>query len=292
MINRLAIIGVGLIGGSLARALRRANACAHITGCGRHDEHLQRALELGVIDEYTTDIAQAIKGADIVILSVPLRAMPAIFRTIDAHLDAHTIVTDVGSAKANVEQAARENLTNSIQQFVPGHPIAGTEQSGVEASFADLFTDRRVILTPLQENSEADVERIKQMWEAAGAQVQMMAVDHHDEVLAATSHLPHILAFGLVDTLSNMSDRDEIFQYAAGGFRDFSRIASSDPVMWRDICIENRTAIIQIMDSFLQDLEVLKQAISSADLDTVEVIFRRAKQARDRYAEQSDASST
>jgi prephenate dehydrogenase len=291
MINRLCIIGVGLIGGSLARALRRANACTHITGCGRSDEHLQRALELGVIDEYTTDIARAVKGADIVVLSVPLRAMPAIFRTIDAHIDPHAIITDVGSAKSTVEKAARENLLNSIHQFVPGHPIAGTEQSGVEASFAELYHDRRVILTPLQENSQETIERIKQMWQATGALVQLMPVDHHDEVLAATSHLPHILAFGLVDTLSKMSDRDEIFQYAAGGFRDFSRIASSDPLMWRDICIENSEAIIQIMDNFLQDLEVLKQAIAASDLDTVETIFRRAKQARDRYAEQSAAPS-
>ena len=289
MINRLCIIGVGLIGGSLARALRRTNACKHITGCGRSDKHLQRALELGVIDEYTTDIAHAVKDADIVVLSVPLRAMPAIFRTIDAHIGPHTIITDVGSAKSNVEKAARENLRNSIQQFVPGHPIAGTEQSGVEASLAELYNDRRVILTPLQENSQQSIERIKQMWQATGALVQLMPVDHHDEVLAATSHLPHILAFGLVDTLSKMSDRDEIFQYAAGGFRDFSRIASSDPLMWRDICIENSEAIIQIMDNFLKDLEVLKQAIATGDLDTVETIFRRAKQARDRYAEQSVA---
>jgi prephenate dehydrogenase len=291
MINRLCIIGVGLIGGSLARALRRANACKHITGCGRSDEHLQRALELGVIDEYTTDIAHAVKGADMVVLSVPLRAMPAIFRIIDAHIDPHAIITDVGSAKSTVEQAARENLLNNIQQYVPGHPIAGTEQSGVEASFAELYNDRRVILTPLQENSQETIERVKQMWEATGALVQLMPVDHHDEILAATSHLPHILAFGLVDTLSKMSDRDEIFQYAAGGFRDFSRIASSDPLMWRDICIENSEAIIQIMDSFLKDLEVLKQAIAAADLDTVEMIFTRAKQARDRYAERSAAPS-
>ena len=291
MIKRLCIIGVGLIGGSLARALRRANACTHIVGCSRSNAHLQRAVELGVIDEYSTNIAEAVQGADMIVLSVPLRAMPAIFREIDAHIDAHALITDVGSAKSNVVRAARENMGNSIQQFVPGHPIAGTEQSGVEASFAELFIDRRIILTPLPENSEDAVQRVSSMWQATGAMVQLMPVDHHDEVLAATSHLPHILAFGLVDTLSKMSDRDEIFQYAAGGFRDFSRIASSDPLMWRDICIENSEAIIQIMDSFMQDLELLKQAIATADLDTVETIFRRAKQARDRYAEQASASS-
>ncbi len=291
MINRLCIIGVGLIGGSLARALRGAQACAHITGCGRSEENLQRACELGVIDDYSTDIAEAVKGADMIVLSVPLRAMPAIFRIIDVHIDAQAIITDVGSAKSTVVQAARDNLHNNIARFVPGHPIAGTEQSGVEASFAELFNERRVILTPLPENKTEAVERVKKMWEAAGALVQLMPVDHHDEVLAATSHLPHILAFGLVDTLSKMSDRDEIFQYAAGGFRDFSRIASSDPLMWRDICIENSAAIIQIMDNFLQDLEALKQAIATADLDTVEAIFRRAKEARDRYTEQLAPSS-
>jgi len=287
LINRLCIIGVGLIGGSLTRALRLKHACKSVIGCSRNVEHLQRAVELGVIDEYSTDVAQAVQGADMIVVSVPLRAMPDIFSKIDAHVSPDAVITDVGSAKANVELAARKNLLKSIQQFVPGHPIAGTEQNGVDASFAELFQGRRVILTPLQENTQASVDRVKAMWETAGAIVQNMSVHHHDEVLAATSHLPHILAFGLVDTLASMSDRDEIFQYAAGGFRDFSRIASSDPIMWRDICIENNQAIIQILDRYQQDLEVIKQAIAAADPDTLETIFRRAKQARDRYAEQS-----
>ncbi len=287
MIKRLCIIGVGLIGGSLTRALRLKHACESVIGCSRNEKHLQRAQELGVIDEYTTDVTQAVKGADMIVISVPLRAMPDIFSNIDAHIEHDAVITDVGSAKANVELAARKNLLKSIKQFVPGHPIAGTEQNGVDASFAELFQGRRVILTPLQENTQASVDRVKSMWESAGAIVQNMSVSHHDEVLAATSHLPHILAFGLVDTLANMSDRDEIFQYAAGGFRDFSRIASSDPIMWRDICIENKQAILQILDRYQQDLEVIKQAITAADLDTLETIFTRAKQARDRYAEQS-----
>lgn len=287
MIERLCIIGVGLIGGSLSRALRLKQACKQVVGYSRNEEHLQRALQLGVIDEYTTDITRAVKGADMIVLSVPIRAMPDIFRRIDGCVDANAVITDVGSAKASVELAARNNLKKNIARFVPGHPIAGTEKSGVEASFAELFQDRRVILTPLKENSASNRERVRQMWETTGAIVQDMTVSHHDEVLAATSHLPHVLAFGLVDTLSNMSDRDEIFQYAAGGFRDFSRIASSDPAMWRDICIENSHAVLSIMERYLQDINILKDAIANGDADTLEKIFTRAKIARDAYADQN-----
>jgi len=291
MIKRLCIIGVGLIGGSLARALRDKQACEHVIGCSRDAGHLQRAKDLGVIDEFTTDIAKAVRGADMIVLSVPLRAMPAVFSQIDQHVDKNAIITDVGSAKSSVELAARKGLKQAICQFVPGHPIAGTEKSGVEASFAELFIDRKIILTPLEENSDEAVSKVTEMWQAAGANVQNMSVAHHDEVLAATSHLPHVLAFGLVDTLSNMSDRDEIFQYAAGGFRDFTRIASSDPVMWRDICVENSAAIIKIMDCYIKDLEHLKQSIAAADLQTIEDLFTRAKAARDRYTRLSSSTS-
>ena len=285
MINRLCIIGVGLIGGSLARALRENNACKTVIGCSRSEAHLQRAVELGVIDEYTTDVIEAVKGADMIILSVPLRAMQSLFEKIDDVVDGGAVITDVGSAKSSVELAARKGLKQSLSQFVPGHPIAGTEKSGVDASFADLFKDRKIILTPLEENSQADIQRVTSMWERTGANVQCMSVSHHDEVLAATSHLPHVLAFGLVDTLSQMSDSDEIFQYAAGGFRDFTRIASSDPVMWRDICVENSDAIIKIMDMYIKDLEALKQLIADADLDSIETLFTRAKTIRDGYTE-------
>ena len=287
MIERLCIIGVGLIGGSLSRALREQQACKSVIGCSRDKAHLQRAQQLGVIDEYTTDVREAVKGADMIVISVPIRAMSAIFSQIDNCIAVNAVITDVGSAKASVVLAARENLIKNIARFVPGHPIAGTEQSGVEASFAELFKDRRVILTPLKENSDSDLERVRLMWEATGALVQDMEVTHHDEVLAATSHLPHILAYGLVDTLSNMSDRDEIFQYAAGGFRDFSRIASSDPSMWRDICIENGSAILGVMDRYLQDLDILKLAIANKDADALEKIFTRAKIVRDGYVDQS-----
>jgi len=283
MISRLCIIGVGLIGGSLARALRANNACDSIVGCSRNEAHLQRAQELGVIDDYSTDIATAVKGADMIVVCVPLRSMQAIFEKIDATVSDDAIITDVGSAKTSVEQAARTGLKTHIAQFVPGHPIAGTEKSGVEASFAELFQGSRVILTPMPENTQGQVLRVSQMWEAAGAHVKEMGLEHHDEVLAATSHLPHILAFSLVETLASMSDRDEIFEYAAGGFRDFSRIASSDPVMWRDICIENQDAILKLMSRYMADLKQLQEAIQNQDQEKIETSFRRAKEARDRY---------
>ena len=292
MIKRLCIIGVGLIGGSLVRALRQQHACEHVIGCSRREEHLQRAVELGVIDEYTTDIEQAASGADMIVVSVPLRAMPAVFASIDKVVSADAVITDVGSSKASVVEAARAGLQKNIARFVPGHPIAGTEKSGVDASFPELFNDRKVILTPLQENAADSIKRVRLMWEQAGATVLEMAIDHHDEVLAATSHLPHVLAFSLVDSLSKMSDRDEIFQYAAGGFRDFTRIASSDPVMWRDICIENSDAILSMMDRYIADLDVLRKAIADGDLDTVEATFRRSKQARDRYTQQSESKDS
>lgn len=283
MINRLCIIGVGLIGGSLSRALRQAGVVKTVIGCSRNQQHLQRALELGVIDEYTTTVSEAVRGADMIVISVPLGAMADIFAQIDSNIDADAVITDVGSAKASVVDAVNAHLLKSKHQFVPGHPIAGTEQNGVDASFAELFQGRIVILTPLEENSTAAIERVKSMWQSTGAEVQNMSLEHHDEVLAATSHLPHVLAFGLVDTLANLSDSDEIFQYAAGGFRDFSRIASSDPVMWRDICIENKDAILEIMDQYLADMELLREAMVDGNAAKLERVFRRAKQARDNY---------
>lgn len=286
MINRLCIIGVGLIGGSLSRALRQAGQVKTVIGCSRRQQHLQRALELGVIDEYTTSVSEAVRGADMIVICVPLGAMADIFSEIDENIETEAVITDVGSAKGSVVAAANARLVKSKHQFVPGHPIAGTEKNGVDASFAELFQGRRVILTPLEDNSPDAVERVTSMWQNTGAEVQSMSLQHHDEVLAATSHLPHVLAFGLVDTLANLNDSHEIFQYAAGGFRDFSRIASSDPVMWRDICLENKDAILEIMDKYLADMELLREAIVDGNGSKLERIFRRAKQARDSYIQQ------
>jgi prephenate dehydrogenase len=284
MIERLCVIGVGLIGGSLARALREAAYVKEIVGSSRSAEHLQKAVELGVIDRYDTDLRKAVQGADMVFVSVPLGAMAAVFESIKDSLDEAAVVTDGGSAKASVIADVRQALGSIPGWFVAGHPIAGTERSGVEASFAELYTGRRVILTPTAETQPAAVKKVRAMWEAAGASVNEMNFEHHDEVLAATSHLPHMLAFALVESLARMSEKREIFEYAAGGFRDFTRIASSDPVMWRDICLANRDALLNMVENFRGDLDDLTSAIRDQDAGRVLRIFQDAKAARDAFA--------
>ena len=283
MIDRLTIVGVGLIGGSLSLALRRAGYCREVVGSSRNEAHLQRAVELGVIDRYALDAAEAVKGADMVLVAVPLGAMRRVFESIKPGLAPDAVITDVGSAKGSVVADATAAFGDLPAGFVPGHPIAGTEQSGVEAAFAELYQGRRVIITPVESSHEVAVEKVRRMWEVAGAVVESMSVAHHDEVLAATSHLPHMLAFGLVDSLARMRDNDEIFRYAAGGFRDFTRIASSDPVMWRDICLANRGALHDMMQRYKDDLRLIEEAIERADGDALLEIFTRAKAARDRF---------
>ena len=285
MIERLCIIGVGLIGGSLARALRAADFCREVVGAGRDPAHLQRAVDLGVIDRFDTDLAAAVAGADMVLVAVPLGAMEPVFTAIRGHLASGAVLTDAGSAKGSVINAARTVFGELPPGFVPGHPIAGTEQSGVEASFPELYRNRRVILTPLPETDPAAMARVRSMWEAAGAQVVDMEPEHHDEVLAATSHLPHVLAFTLVESLARLHDKKEIFEYAAGGFRDFTRIASGDPVMWRDICLANGDAIQSMIDRFIGDLQALSEAVHTHDGQQLLDIFAAAKAARDRYVE-------
>ena len=287
MIQRLAVIGVGLIGGSLARALRDAGAVDEIVGCGRGVENLQRAVSLGVIDRYTHDVGEAVAGADMVFLAVPLGAMRAAFEAMQGRLADNVVVTDGGSAKGSVVADVTAAFGALPPWFVPGHPIAGTEQNGVEASFATLFRDRRVILTPLCDTDPAATARVDVMWRHAGAEVSYMTVEHHDEVLAATSHLPHMLAFGLVDVLARMKENDEIFRYAAGGFRDFTRIASSNPMMWRDICVANREALSRMLGVFADEMSDLADIISRADGDRLLQIFQRAKAARDRFVDGS-----
>jgi len=285
VIERLCIIGTGLIGGSLARALREAGACQEVVGAGRNTGNLQTAVDLGVIDRYDTDLAQAVSGADMVVVCVPLGAMEDVFRAIKDQLAEHAVLTDAGSAKGSVIEAVQRAFGRVPDFFVPGHPIAGTEQSGVEASFPGLYKDRRVILTPLPETSTNATDRVRDMWEAAGARVTEMDPLHHDAILAATSHLPHVLAYTLVDSLSKLDDSDELFEYAAGGFRDFTRIASSDPVMWRDICLANGDAIQLMIEHFIGDLQGLSQAVKDHDGQQLLEIFTSAKIARDRYVE-------
>jgi len=282
-IGTLAVIGVGLIGGSLARALRAAGAVGEIVGCGRGEQNLALAKELGVVDHYTHSIAEAAASADMVFLSIPLGAMRDAFAALAPVLQPHALVTDGGSAKGSVVADCRSAAPALLPRFVPGHPIAGTENNGVAASFATLYQNRRVILTPLSENATEDVAKVTEMWVACGADVTEMAVEHHDEVLAATSHLPHMLAFGLVDMLAGMKENDEIFRYAAGGFRDFTRIASSNPEMWRDVCIANRHALVPMLRAFSAELGELAEMIEIADGEGLLEIFANAKSARDRY---------
>ncbi len=284
-IARLAIIGVGLIGGSLAQALREADAVGEVVGCGRGKANLEKALELGVIDRYTHDIGEAVEGADMIFVAVPLGAMRATFQAMRGHLSPHAIITDGGSAKASVVRDAGEAFGELPPDFVPGHPIAGTERSGVEAAFPTLYQNRRVILTPLDTTNPEALARVEAMWRLCGADVTQMGVEHHDEVLAATSHLPHMLAFSLVDTLAQMDERSEIFRYAAGGFRDFTRIASSSPVMWRDICLANRDALGGMLEHFAAELAHLSDMLREGDGERLLEIFERAKSARDRFTD-------
>ena len=283
LFDRVAIIGLGLIGGSLARALRRASLCGSITGYGRRETALQQAVEHGVIDHYSLDVPEAVDGADVVVLATPLSTTENLMRAMNEGLKPDCIVTDVGSAKGVVVAAARNALADRLPFFVPAHPIAGTEQSGVEASFAELFEDHVVIITPLAETDRDAREKIAVMWRGTGARVVELDVEHHDEVLAATSHLPHVLVYTLIDCLARMQDKQEIFDYAAGGFADFTRVASSSPEMWRDICLANSTSLLAVLDRFEQHLDRARQAIASGEGEKLTEIFSRARQARDEF---------
>ena len=281
MINCLAIIGVGLIGSSLALSLKQSGYVKKVIGCGRSEAGLQKGVELGVLDDYSLSLSDAVSDADVVIVAVPLGTMAAVFEQIQPALKASAIVSDVGSVKASVVEDARAGLQDAFARFVPGHPIAGSEHSGIEAGFASLYQGRKIILTPVTETSEEALQVIDAMWRATGAVVESMDVDHHDRVLAATSHLPHMLAFSLVSHLSKLSEQDEIFNYAAGGFRDFTRIASSDPVMWRDICLANGSALLELIDGFKAELDQISLSIREQNPDELLEFFRHSKHTRD-----------
>lgn len=283
MINKLVIFGVGLIGGSLALALREADYCKQIVGCGRNAENLQKAIELGVIDRYTLDAQAAVRDADMVLLAVPMGAMQAVLEQIKGVLPDNCILTDAGSTKGSIVEQVREVMGAGYTQFVPGHPVAGREKSGVEAAVADLYQGRRVILTPTQTTDPQALAAVTAMWAVTGAMVEQMPVDLHDQVLAATSHLPHVLAFSLVDTLLNMPQQEDILRYAAGGFRDFTRIASSDPVMWRDICLYNDEAILRMIQALQANLGEFATLIREQQGEALYQRMTKAKQARDNY---------
>jgi prephenate dehydrogenase len=282
-IQQLTIFGVGLIGGSLAKALRKVGYCHKIVGCSRHETHLQRAVELDVIDDYFLDPIEAVKNANIILLAVPLGAMETILAKIKNAIPTNCIITDAGSAKESVIHAVERVFPEGCPNFVAGHPIAGREQSGVDAAISDLYQGRRTILTPLASTDHNALRTIQTMWQAAGAQVEIMPVQQHDQVLAATSHLPHLLAYNLVNTLAKSEHSEDIFRYAAGGFKDFTRIASSDPTMWRDICMANRSAILEMINHYQDSLGELAQLIESDNTDAVFDIFSEAKASREQF---------
>ena len=283
MIQQLTIFGVGLIGGSLALALKKAGYCKQVVGCSRSAEHLQRAVDLGVIDRYTLDPAEAVKGADMIFLAVPMGAMQAVFESIVDHIEDYAVITDAGSAKGSVITAVKAAFGTIPTHFVPGHPIAGLEKSSVEAALADLYIDHKVILTPLESTNVDAIQRVREMWQVTGAEVESLEVEQHDAVLAATSHLPHILAFSFVNSLSESPQSDKIFHYVAGGFKDFSRIASSDPVMWRDICLENKQAILEALNDYQQNLSNLANLIRDEKGEALLEEFVHAKTERDKH---------
>ena len=289
MIERLCIVGVGLIGGSLARALRRAGEVGEVVGTSRREPHLRRALELGVIDRYHLDPADAARGSDMVVVCTPMGSMEAVFRALAPGLEPDAALSDGGSVKQTVFRAARAAFGGIPPRLVPAHPIAGTEHSGVDASFAELFDGRRVILTPGETTDPAAVTRVEAMWRATGAETDRMDAARHDEILASVSHLPHLLAYVLVDLVAD--GPGDCFRYAAGGFRDFSRIASSDPVMWRDICLENRDAIAGRLDSFGDRIAGLAATVRRGDGAALLERFARAKDSRDAYLERSERPS-
>ncbi|MFK3974542.1 bifunctional prephenate dehydrogenase/3-phosphoshikimate 1-carboxyvinyltransferase [Pseudomonas sp. NPDC087358] len=283
MIGRLVVIGLGLIGGSFAKGLKESGLCREVVGVDLDPQSRQLAVELGVVDRCEEDLAAACVGADVIQLAVPILAMEKLLGVL-AKLDlGAAVLTDVGSAKGNVVRAAREVFGVMPARFVPGHPIAGSEQSGVEASNAQLFRRHKVILTPLPETDPAALALVDRMWSQLGADVEHMQVERHDEVLAATSHLPHLLAFGLVDSLAKRNENLDIFRYAAGGFRDFTRIAGSDPVMWHDIFLANREAVLRTLDTFRSDLDTLRDAVDAGDGHQLLGVFTRARVAREHF---------
>ncbi|MDO7926529.1 bifunctional prephenate dehydrogenase/3-phosphoshikimate 1-carboxyvinyltransferase [Pseudomonas sp. KFB-139] len=283
VIGRLVVVGLGLIGGSFAKGVRESGLCREVVGVDLDPRSRKLAVELGVVDRCEDDLAAACRGADVIQLAVPILAMEKLLALL-APLDlGNAILTDVGSAKGNVVRAARLAFGHMPTRFVPGHPIAGSEQSGVEASNSELFRRHKVILTPLAETDPDAVALVDRLWSVLGADVEHMQVERHDEVLAATSHLPHLLAFGLVDSLAKRNENLEIFRYAAGGFRDFTRIAGSDPVMWHDIFLANREAVLRTLDTFRSDLDALRDAVDTGDGHQLLGVFTRARVAREHF---------
>ena len=282
-IEKLVIVGVGLVGGSFALALKDAGALGRVVGIGRGARNIRRALDLKIIDAAGALDRVTFGDADLVLLAVPVGQMRAVMRSIAPLLGGRTVVTDAGSTKQDVVALARRELKGALSRFVPGHPIAGTEKSGAEAASAGLYRGRRVVLTPLKENEPGAVALVRAAWERCGASVFELQPREHDAALAAVSHLPHVLAYALVDQLARRKNAKQLFSYAAGGFRDFTRIASSHPEMWRDICLANKKALLAELDRYGGELERVRKMLERGDAGALDALFSGARDARSRW---------
>lgn len=281
--NKIVIFGVGLIGGSVALALKKAGSRAEIVGVGRTAESLQTAIHHGVIDRASNNIADAIEHADLILIATPVAQTSAILSAIQPYLASNTIITDAGSTKTDVLACAQQILGAKVSQFIGGHPIAGAEKSGVSAATADLYCNKNVVLTPDATTSSSAIERVKSLWEICGAKVTSMAAADHDRIFAAVSHLPHLLAFALVDDIASRSNAEQLFSYAASGFRDFTRIAGSHPEMWRDISLANKTALLDEINAFQAELNTIKHLLENGDGRALQALFDRASTARNAW---------
>ncbi|BBP45990.1 hypothetical protein THMIRHAS_13630 [Thiosulfatimonas sediminis] len=282
-LNKITVIGVGLIGGSFAKGIKQLGLAQQVHGFGHNQDNLELAVQLNVIDSFSLDAKSAMQGCDLVLLAVPLGAMQSVLEMIQPYLEEHTIITDAGSAKQSVIEAATTVFGSLPENFVPAHPIAGKEQSGVLAADETLYVDHRVIITPTEKSSDAAVLQVKALWQALGAKVEIMSASFHDEVFAATSHLPHLLAFALVELLNEHPELGNVFKYTAGGFRDFSRIASSDPTMWRDISVANSVAISKWLTEYRNYLDQMIPLVEQQDSEALYTLFATAKAARDEH---------
>jgi prephenate dehydrogenase len=284
--QKVVIFGVGLIGGSVSLALRKAGVVGEVVGFGRSTATLEQARQLGILDRIGVDAAQEVRDADLVLLATPVAQMAEIFARIAPHLGAHTLVTDGGSTKGDVVAAAYAHLGARVSQFVPAHPIAGGEKSGAAAAQADLYQGKKVVLTPLPENSLEAVARVRKAWELCGANVSELTAEQHDTVFAAVSHLPHLLSFALVHDLAQRDNREQLLSFAASGFRDFTRIAASSPEMWRDICLANRSALLDELGRYMSELKTIQEALAEADAVKLEAVFSLAREVRSNWTPQ------
>lgn len=279
--EKVCIVGLGLIGGSIGLAIKRSNISNQITGYARSNSTLERAIELGLVDSVKDNLKDAVNNSDLVILATPLSTFRELVEEMSPFLKKGCIITDTGSAKLTVIEDLKDILPNGVE-FVPGHPIAGTEESGPDAGFAELFDNRWCILTPTEDNSINAVDLVKDFWESIGSKVEIMDPMHHDKVLAITSHIPHLIAFNIVGTANNLANvtEKEVVKYSAGGFRDFTRIAASDPKMWSDIFTYNSDAVLEMLDLFSNDLAKLKAAVIKKDSDLLFSNFEKTREVR------------